>query len=265
MKTDGGAELEARLADAESAIAQARVGACAVCLGYRAAGGLGDGAPFTVSLWTINGAALPIQKLKRKLLSLAVDRVTFEMPLPFDANPVLAVGTACQVRKGGALWFTGIVTKVPAQGSGVAESQRARDQRAVVVSGETGVPPDVEDPDQYDDGRRVAELLAGGYAQYADHPGAGRDRCADGDRRSDHGDIELGDLAMPCADRGGDDRPADDDRGGARRGRRDRDGAGVSAGERACEHHVRGGDQGAPAMASGRGRAGGITARRPRG
>ncbi len=77
-----------------------------------------------MSVWTINGAVLPIRKLRRRLRSLAVDAVTFETGQNFDDAPLLALGSVCQVRKDGALWFTGVVTRNPAQGSGAAESQR---------------------------------------------------------------------------------------------------------------------------------------------
>jgi len=77
-----------------------------------------------VSTWTINGAAVAIHNLTRKLRSLAVDTVTFETAQNFDDNPILAVGTVCAIQKDGALWFTGIVTEIPAQGTGRAESQQ---------------------------------------------------------------------------------------------------------------------------------------------
>src|ERR1700722_12241187 len=77
-----------------------------------------------MSMWTINGEVLPIRRLRRRLRSLAVDTVTFETAQNFDDNPILAVGTACAIRKDGAPWFSGIVTKNPEQGTGKAESQK---------------------------------------------------------------------------------------------------------------------------------------------
>jgi len=85
-----------------------------------------------MSIWTITGgdldnvdvSTLGISKLARKLKSLAVDMVTFEAPLNFDATPLIAAGQTVVIRKSGALWFTGVMTKIPAQGTGKSESQQ---------------------------------------------------------------------------------------------------------------------------------------------
>ena len=71
-----------------------------------------------MSIWTITGgdldnvdvSTLGISKLARKLKSLAVDMVTFEAPLNFDATPLIAAGQTVVIRKSGALWFTGVMT-----------------------------------------------------------------------------------------------------------------------------------------------------------
>ena len=77
-----------------------------------------------MSIWSISGAdfaTLGIQGLTRTRRSQAVDTFTFKQKTTFDSAPLWAFKSQLQIKRNGAPFFSGVLTKPTAAGSAADE------------------------------------------------------------------------------------------------------------------------------------------------